>query len=30
MMRKGNGGVGHQTLRTTLGITDVLILDSSV
>ena len=28
MMRKGNGGVGHQTLRTTLGIADILILDS--
>jgi len=27
MMRKGNGGVGHQTLRCTLGITDVLTHD---
>jgi calcium-dependent protein kinase len=27
MMRKGNGGVGHQTLRCTLGITDVLAHD---
>jgi calcium-dependent protein kinase len=27
MMRKGNGGVGHQTLRCTLGITDVLTYD---
>lgn len=24
MMRKGNGGVGHQNMRTSLGITDVL------
>ncbi|KAG0582634.1 hypothetical protein KC19_3G073900 [Ceratodon purpureus] len=30
MMRKGNGGVSHQTMRTTLGITDVLVLDSAV
>lgn len=27
MMRKGNGGVGHQTLRTSLGITDVVVVD---
>jgi calcium-dependent protein kinase len=27
MMRKGNGGVGHQTLRCTLGITDILTHD---
>lgn len=27
MMRKGNGGLGHQNLRCTLGITDVMKLD---